>query len=136
MLRVALSCPASLIFTIVALLSAIDANGQSIRSPDGSWEGVMERQGATMTVRFDFRTDAGAVTGRFTSETQSAMEYPLDKVVYSPPVLHWKLGDSLSFEGVVSPPAITGTFLDEKEQGTFSLKPVKLVQRPYRREDV
>ncbi len=96
----------------------------------------MERQGATMTVRFDFRTDAGAVTGRFSSETQSAIEYPLDKVVYSPPLLHWKLGDSLIFEGVVSPQAITGTFLDGKEKGTFSLKPVRLVPPPYHREDV
>src|SRR5438552_2209181 len=115
------------VFTMVALLSTLNAYGQSIKNPDGSWEGVMERQGATMTVRFEFRTADGAVTGRFTSETQSAMEYPLDQVVYSPPLLHWKLGDTLSFEGVVSQSAITGTFLDGKEKGTFSLKPVQPV---------
>ena len=38
------------------------------------------------------RTDAGAVTGRFTSETQRAIEYPLDNVVYSSSTIHWELG--------------------------------------------
>ena len=113
---------------------AFDAGAQT--RPDGNWQGTMERQGAALTVRFDFHTQGSAVTGRFTSETQRAMEYPLDEVMWATPALHWKLGDSLVFDGVVSPRAITGTFLDGKEKGTFSLHPVKLDPPPYRREEV
>ena len=113
---------------------AFDAGAQT--RPDGNWQGTMERQGAALTVRFDFHTQASAVAGRFTSETQRAMEYPLDEVMWATSALHWKLGDSLVFDGVVSPRAITGTFLDGKEQGTFSLHPVKLDPPPYRREEV
>src|SRR3989442_12097934 len=94
---------AAAIFTALALASAIGASAQSIKSFDGRWEGVMEREGAAMTVRFDFHTVAGTLTGRFTSETQRAMEYPLDKVVYSDPTIHWELGGLLVFDGVVSP---------------------------------
>ncbi|HEX4277684.1 MAG TPA: alpha/beta fold hydrolase [Bryobacteraceae bacterium] len=103
---------------------------------DGHWQGVMEREGAALTVRFDFQTQAGMVTGRFTSETQRAMEYPLDGVSYLEPKLHWKLGDSLVFDGVVSPESISGTFQDGQARGTFSLKPVKLEAPPYSREDI
>ena len=84
------------------------------------------------------RTDAGAVTGRFTSETQRAIEYPLDNVVYSSSTIHWELGDSapVVFDGVVSAQGISGTFQDGNELGTFSLQPVELVPPPYRREDI
>ncbi len=103
---------------------------------EGSWQGVMERQGATVTVRFDFRTDRGAVAGRFTSESQRVLEYPLDKVDYRSPSLRWTLGDSLSFDGAVSRSEITGTFLDGQESGTFSLHSARLEPPPYRREGV
>jgi uncharacterized protein len=104
--------------------------------PDGHWQGVMERDGAAMTVRFDFHTESGRVGGRFTSETQRALEYPLDDVSYLAPRLHWKLGDSLIFDGVVSPELLSGTFQDGQAQGTFSLKPVKPEAPPYRRENI
>jgi pimeloyl-ACP methyl ester carboxylesterase len=119
----------------VALLLTTGAHAEVAR-PDGHWQGVMEREGAKMIVRFDFQTEAGKVTGRFTSETQRAMEYPLDDVSYLESELHWKLGDSLIFDGVVSPKTISGTFQDGPAQGTFSLKPVKLDTPPYIREDI
>ncbi len=135
-LRLLLSRTASVTFILIAtLFQAADARTQTIHAPDGHWEGTMVREGASLPVRFDFRTDGGAVTGRFTSETQSAMEYPLSKVDYSPPALHWKLA-SLVFDGVVSPQEISGTFLDGKEKGAFSLKPVRPEEPPYRREEV
>src|SRR4051812_4040812 len=106
----------------LTLAGTTGAYGELAR-PDGHWQGVMQREGAAMTVRFDFQTEAGAVTGRFTSETQRALEYPLDGVSYAAPKLHWKLGDSLLFDGVVSAGSISGTFQDGKARGTFSLKP-------------
>lgn len=89
-----------------------------------------------MTVRFDFQTGRSGLTGRFTSESQRAMEYPLDKVEYSGSTVHWVLGGSLIFDGTVSPQAIAGTFREGPERGTFSLKPVRLDPPPYRRDEV
>jgi len=89
-----------------------------------------------MIVRFDFQTTAAGVAGRFTSESQRAMEYPLDKVDYSGSTIHWVLGGSLIFDGTVSRDAIAGTFQEGSGHGNFSLKRVTLAPPPYRREDV
>src|SRR5215472_11743424 len=129
----ALSFPTT-ICTLTALVASI-ASPQSLK-PDGHWQGVMERDGAVMTVRFDFQTGSGGVTGRFTSESQRAMEYPLDRVDYSGTTIHWVLGGSLIFDGTVSRQAMAGTFKEGTGRGTFSLKPVDLTPPPYKREDV
>jgi hypothetical protein len=62
------------IFFVLALVSTAWAYAEPAR-PDGHWQGVMKRESAALTVRFDFLTEAGTVTGRFTSETQRALEY-------------------------------------------------------------
>jgi pimeloyl-ACP methyl ester carboxylesterase len=129
----ALSLPTT-IGTLTALVASI-ASPQSLK-PDGHWQGLMERDGAVMTVRFDFQTGSGGVTGRFTSESQRAMEYPLDRVDYSGSTIHWVLGGSLIFDGTVSRQAIVGSFKEGPGHGTFSLKPVSLSAPPYKREDV
>src|SRR5215472_8062238 len=129
----ALSFPTT-ICTLTALVASI-ASPQSLK-PDGHWQGVMERDGAVMTVRFDFETASRGVTGRFTSESQRAMDYPLDRVDYSGSAIHWVLGGSLIFDGTVSPQAIAGAFREGPGHGTFSLKPVSLNPPPYKREDV
>src|SRR5215472_6712567 len=120
--------------TLTALVATI-ASPQSLKL-DGHWQGVMERDGAVLIVRFDFQTGAGEVMGRFTSESQQAMEYPLDRVEYSGSTIHWVLGGSLIFDGTVSPQAIAGTFQEGPGRGRFSLKPVTLNPPPYKREDV
>jgi pimeloyl-ACP methyl ester carboxylesterase len=120
------------IFT--ALVATTIASPQSIPL-DGHWQGSMERDGAVMTVRFDFQTGPG-VTGRFTSESQRAMEYPLDKVEFSGSTVHWVLGGSLIFDGRVSAQGIDGTFQEGSAHGTFSLKRVPLEPAPYRREEI
>jgi uncharacterized protein len=131
----ALARSSSISLTFVVLITGVHATGQAL-NPEGNWEGTMLREGATLPVRFDFGKDGDALAGRFTSETQRAMEYPVTDVVWSPPSLRWKLGDSLVFDGTVSPQGITGSFLDGKETGTFSLRPAKLAAPPYRREDI
>jgi uncharacterized protein len=118
------------------LLIAASAAPAMNAGPDGHWQGTMERDGAVMTVRFDFETRSGAVTGRFTSESQKALEYPLDSVTYTPPKLQWKLGDSLVFDGVVSADSIAGKFQEGGARGVFTLKPVQLAAPPYRRENI
>ena len=121
------------------ILSSGIADAQPVLSPTGNWEGLIERQGAALTVRIDFRTEAGAVTARITSESQRVLEYPLDKMAYASPKIHWEWGDSapLVFDGVVSAQGISGIFRDGSETGTFSLKPVSvLAPPPYRRQDI
>lgn len=137
MIRLNVSRAVAAMFTVFILLSAT-ARAQLVASPSGSYEGVMERQGAALVVRMDFRTDDGVVTARFTSEMQRVLEYQVDKLVYLSPNISWQLGDSapLVFDGVVSGQGIAGTFRDGKEAGTFSLKPVKAASAPYRREDI
>ena len=129
----ALSRPTT-ICTLAALVAGV-ASPQSLKL-DGHWQGVMERDGAVMTVRFDFQTGAAGVTGRFTSESQRAMEYPLDSVDYSGSTIHWVLGGSLIFDGTVSRQAIAGSFKEGQGRGTFSLEPASLNPPPYKREDV
>ena len=70
-----------------------------------------------MAVQFDFSRTASGVAGRFTSVSQWAMEYPLDKVEVSGAKIHWVLGGSLIFDGEVSAQAITGHFRRERGEG-------------------
>jgi pimeloyl-ACP methyl ester carboxylesterase len=120
---------------VLTALVAITASAQSTK-PDGHWQGIMEREGAAMTVRFDFQSGPKGIVGRFTSESQRAIEYPLDRVDYSGSKIHWVLGGSLIFDGTVSAKAMEGAFQDGSGRGTFSLKPVILNPPPYKREDV
>jgi len=123
---------------IICTLSMLVATtaGAQLPKADGNWQGVMERDGAPMTVRFDFQSGAGGVTGKFTSESQQAMEYPLDKVDFNGSTIHWVLGGSIIFDGAVSRDAIDGTFKEGSGSGTFSLRRVALGSPPYRREDI
>jgi pimeloyl-ACP methyl ester carboxylesterase len=122
-------------FAVGALLIAGNASAQSTKL-DGRWQGALERDGAAMTVQFDFQTGPGTVTGRFTSKTQRVLEYPLDTVEYSGATIHWVLGGSLIFDGTVSSLGIDGTFQEGPAHGTFSLKRVPPDPVPYRREEV
>jgi hypothetical protein len=60
-----------------------------------SWK----RDGAEMTVEFDFENAPSGPIGRFTSKSQRALEYPLDKVDLSGSTAHWVLGGSIIFDG-------------------------------------
>ena len=110
-----------------------DASAQAI-ALDGSWQGVMEREGATITVRFDFQTRNGTIFGKFTSESQRTMEYPFGQVTYTHPNIAWSVDGALIFDGVVSGPSINGTFKEGPAGGTFSLRKVELPRQAYRRE--
>ncbi len=124
-----------MLFVAVALALASDGRAQTIKL-DGSWRGEMERAGAAIPVRFDFQAKADSISGRFTSETQRTMEYPLDKVAQTGSNVHWELGGSLIFDGVASTGGIRGAFREGNGHGTFTLKPAKLPPPPYRREEI
>jgi len=128
---------ASIACLSAGLLAYAAPSRAQLSTPDGHWQGTLERDGATLVVRFDFQTDAaGVMTGRFTAESQRTMEYPLDKVGYSSAGLHWELGGALLFDGVLASDTITGTFREGQARGTLALKRIALPSPPYRREDV
>ncbi len=63
------------IFGFIAALIIAFGSPARAQSPTlaGHWQGVMEREGAAMAVRFDFEAGPGGVEGRFTSESQRAL---------------------------------------------------------------
>ena len=114
--------------------SAVPAQGLS-----GYWSGRMVHDAAGVAVSFAFRSDApGAWLGRFTSLTQRALEYPLDTVVVTGPLVHLVLGSgSTVFDGSLRGDSITGVLRDaEAGEGTFALHRAVAPSYPYRREDV
>jgi len=131
-----MDCPTRLSIALTAALAFVGDSSAQPPKLEGHWQGVMLREEAPMTVRFDFQTGPGGVTGRFTSEAQGAMEYPLERVDFTGSRIRWVLGGSLVFDSEVSQGTIVGTFQDGPARGTFSLKPVELAPPSYERKEV
>ena len=107
---------------------------------DGHWEGVMDREGITMAVRFDF-TAAGARTAvRFSSDLWDVMDWPTGDVTSAPPKVHFTLGEgpiaSAVFDGELSTDRITGHFAGTEGHGRFWLQRIAPAPAPYTRESV
>jgi hypothetical protein len=118
-----------ILFAFAALVLASNPSAQATKL-DGPWQGELERDRAVMTVQFDFQTGPDGVTGRFTSESQRVMEYPLDKVEYSGATIHWVLGGSLIFDGTVAPQGIDGTFQEGRHTERFLSNEDRWIQHP------
>jgi len=107
---------------------------------DGHWEGVMDRDGAKMTIRFDFKTQDGETSIRFSSDSWMVMDWPVGALKYEPPKLHFNLGgdsgDHTAFDGTLDGNTIAGRFAGSGGQGSFSLRRVAPVPLPYNREEV
>jgi len=106
---------------------------------DGHWEGVMDRNGATMAVRLDFSSEAGTTSLRFSSDLWGVMDWPAGVATYAPPKLQFALeGDrgAVVFEGEVSGENVTGGFTGSEGKGRFALHRGALAPAPYARENV
>jgi len=97
----------------------------------GHWEGFVVAQGVRLGVSLDFVQTATTTSGLFTSETQRAMDYPLASVTVNGRTLHFALGDDMVFDGDLQADAITGTFKDSDQSGTFSLHRAAEKPLPY-----
>jgi pimeloyl-ACP methyl ester carboxylesterase len=97
----------------------------------GHWSGAMVEQGQPLDVSFDF-TDTG---GRFTSLTQSAMDYPLDEVHAKDGAVGFTLGGGIVFDGKLSGDTLSGTFKDGGAGGTFTLHREAATPLPYDVQD-
>ncbi len=103
---------------------------------DGHWEGTMVEAGQSLPVSFDFVTADGGVSGRFTSATQRAMDYPLNVVRVDGPEVGFTLGGSIVFDGRLVAQTIAGTFNSPGGNGTFSLQRAVAAALPYDVEPV
>ncbi len=109
------------------------------KSIEGHWEGVMVREGAELTVSFDFMSDATSFKGSFNSLTQRALGIPLRNVNYTDPKVHFELaGDetTMVFVGELTADALTGQFQERDARGTFALRRVQPNPSTFRQEEV
>ena len=100
---------------------------------DGHWAGMLERGSAKLDVSFDF---GPGPTGRYTSATQRAMDYPLDEVRVTGATVHVVLGGEIVFDGSMHGDAITGRVHDSDGDSTFVLHRVTAPKLPYDLSDV
>jgi len=108
-------------------------SGHTPRRARRSLGGRNGTEGAALTVRFDFQTVSGKVAGRFTSQTQRALEYPsMTFHIWRPSSIGCSGLPDIRRRGLAG--SLSGTFNDGQARGTFSLKPVKPDTPPYRRQ--
>lgn len=102
----------------------------------GYWRGTLTEHGKPLSVLVSFdRATIGSWSGRFSADSQAAMEYPFDSVHLSGSQITIALGGgSLLFTGLVKPNSIVGTFLMGSENGTFSLERSAAPKFPYTSE--
>lgn len=106
----------------------------------GYWSTGLTERGVTLPVIFSFVRDAsGGYSGRFSSESQAVLEYPLTSVTVSDQAIKFQLaGDSggTTFSGTLAGDAITGRFVGDMGSGTFAAKRSNAPDFPYTSEDV
>jgi dipeptidyl aminopeptidase/acylaminoacyl peptidase len=96
----------------------------------------MSREGADVSVAFDFVCSGSELRGSFTSMPQRVMEYPFDSVKQTGNQIDLVLGGDTSFSCKIDDSELTGTFRDEDGSGTVRLRRVARVRLPYTASDV
>jgi hypothetical protein len=120
----------------LALLWMSIAGAQSA-SIEGHWEGEAVREGARLSVSFDFRSDDSGTSGTFTASSQRVMDYSLDSVRVNGQAVQFSLGGgSLKFAGQFTADRMSGTVRDGEAEGEFRLQRTQPVPLPYNRTDV
>lgn len=119
----------SVLATLAAVLLIVQSS-QSAESLPGHWQGEMIEQGQALPVSFDF--DQKSLHGSFTSLTQRAMDYPLDRIVQENEHVSLTLGGSIVLEGTLKDEQFAGTFTQGEAKGTFELRRTPATILPYR----
>ena len=125
--------------TVLFCLLASSFSYAAQKSIEGHWEGTMTREGAALTVSFDFTSEAGGLKASFNSPTQRAIGIPLRNVTYNTPKIHFELvGDATTivFDGELTGDIISGQFRENDAKGTFSLKRVEAKPPTFKQEEV
>ena len=123
---------------IFALLLAFFQPSPSAGVATGEWAGMMSRSGDHLGVRFDLSADP-SVRSTFSAPDLGAIGVPLQRVMLGTHV-HWELvGDASTtvFDGAIRGDALTGTFTENGNGGTFALHRVSAATgKPYAERDV
>jgi pimeloyl-ACP methyl ester carboxylesterase len=120
-------------------LGLVVSSSAAQKSIEGHWEGVMVREGAELTVSFDFTNQAKELTASFNSPTQRATGIPLRNVSYTAPKVHFELvGDATTiiFDGELNADVIAGQFREGDAKGTFSTRRVAAKPPTFKQEEV
>lgn len=129
----------SLVVTLALLLGFAVPSLGAQKSIEGHWEGIMVREGAELTVSFDFTNEATGLKASFNSTTQRALGIPLRNASYTAPKIHFELvGDATTiiFDGELTANAIAGQFREGGAKGTFSLRRVEAKPPSFKQEEV
>ena len=119
----------SVLATLAAGLLLVQS-AQSAAGLQGHWQGEMIEQSQALAVSFDF--DQKPIRGSFTSLTQRAMDYPLDRIVQEDQHVSLTLGGSIVLEGTLQGEQFAGTFAHGEAKGTFELRRTPAPILPYR----
>jgi pimeloyl-ACP methyl ester carboxylesterase len=116
------------------------AGGKAASTIDGHWEGALDRNGAKMAVRFDFKTRDGETSIQFSSDSWMVMDWPVGEIKYAFPKFHFDLGgdsgNKTAFDGELDGDTMEGRFAGSEGEGSFSLRRVASVPLAYKKEDV
>jgi pimeloyl-ACP methyl ester carboxylesterase len=121
------------------LLGLVVSSSAAQKSIEGHWEGVMVREGAELTVSFDFTNQGTELTASFNSPTQRAMGIPLRNVSCTAPKVHFELvGDATTiiFDGELNADVIAGQFREGEAKGTFSIRRVAAKPPTFKQEEI
>ncbi len=118
-----------------ALMFASHANAAQLEWA-GHWEGTIVSHRKALPVSFDFSRNAQGPEGRFTSLSQAAMDYPLDKVGLDRGHMTFVLGGSLAFDGTFNGGKIIGTLKSGETPGIFMLRRAAPPHLPYDTREV
>ncbi len=127
------------ILALAVLLGLVVSSSAAQKSIEGHWEGVMVREGAELTVSFDFTNQATELTASFNSPTQRVMGIPLRNVSYTAPKVHFELvGDATTiiFDSELNADTIAGQFREGDARGTFSIRRVDAKPPTFKQEEV
>jgi uncharacterized protein len=102
----------------------------------GTWTGTMTAHGAPLEVSFELESSAGGLQGRFSSDAQQVMDYPLDSVTRDASAVRLVLGGGLTFDTRLAGDKLTGTFKSEDLAGEVSLRRAAKTILPYRTSEV
>ncbi len=112
---------------------------QQPRSLDGTWGGLMIREGAGLEVSFSFVGKPPGFKGAFSAPSLRAIGIPLSNITQEQRTIRFDLtGDAgtTMFVGELREDTLEGTFKGFEGEGTFSLKRVDETALPYRIEEV
>ena len=128
------------VFVFFALLAAFNAPAIAVaRDLPGSWRGSWTKGGDALPVILRFEKTGGSYSGTFDSDALQVAGVPLTGVRDANGRVHFEIkGDQTTavYDGTVTGEAMSGTFADGADKGTFDLVRTAVTASAIRTRDV